>query len=555
MNENQKLEKFILNYYEQEDRHSPTIATSVGIHEYDSELEDFSRAGIDDTLRRLSEYDRIFADINYDELDHDGKIKYHLMNATLKSYHITYEKLRHWEKDPAFYTDFAIRSIFILLLQNFAPLEQRMKSAMERMKKLPRFLNAARENLTNPPEIFTTIALETIQGGIMFFNKLIPQMAEEVPTMKDEVLKARDTAIEALQNYAEFLETEIKPRSTGDFAIGKELLDQILTESEFLDYNSDELWEIGQKELEKSEKEIVEFVKREYQTDKPWHEVFREMKKNHPPREKVLDTYREAMAKTIDFIKQNKIVDIPEKQQLVIMETPEFNRMMTPLAALMPAAIFDDDKTGFMWITPVDPNQSPEAQEKQLMESCYGKVQYLALHEGYPGHHLQLVYASRVEDYLYRRTRSHIFIEGWAFYCEQMMKELGYVNRDGELAQLEAAYWRALRILLDIGLHTKRFTFDSALEFMQSKVDTAPFIAKGELKRYTRMPTQALSYYTGKLEIFRIREAYRKTKGDLTPIKQFHQDLLSHGSLPPKAIEWRMGIREIENPRGVSQKV
>jgi uncharacterized protein (DUF885 family) len=555
MSENRKLDEFILDYYEQEDRHSPTSATANGLHQYDSELEDYSQAGIEAALKRLDSYDKAFADINYSELDDDGKIKYHLMNENLKSFHLAYEKMKRWEKDPAFYSDIAIHSVFILLLRNFAPLEQRMKSAMERMKKIPRFLTAAKENLTNPAAIHTEIALESLQGGIAFFNNLVPQLADEVPDMKDEVLKARDIAVDAFEDYAEFLRTEIKPRSNGDFAIGKELLDIILTETEFLDYNSDDLWEIGQEELEKCEKELMEFVKREYRTDKPWREVFREMKKNHPSREKVLDAYREAMERTINFVRENNIVDIPENQQLVIMETPEFNRMMTPLAALMPAATFDEDKTGFMWITPVNPNQPPEAQEKQLMESCYGKIQYLALHEGYPGHHLQMVYASRVDDYLYKRTRSGIFIEGWAFYCEQMMKELSYFNRDGELAQLEAAYWRALRILLDIGLHTRRFTIDSALEFMQSKVDWAPFIAKGELKRYSRMPTQALSYYTGKLEIFRIRENYRKAKGDFSSLKQFHHELLKYGSLPPKVIEWKMGIREIEKPKGVPQNV
>jgi uncharacterized protein (DUF885 family) len=445
--------------------------------------------------------------------------------------------------------------VFTLLLRDFAPLEQRMKSALERMKKIPHFLESGRENLTNPPEIYTDIALETIKGGISFFTDLVPRMAEKVPGMREEVLKARDSVIEALEDYGRFLEREIKPRSTGDFAIGREIMDEILTENEFLDFDSDGLWEIGQRELEKCEAEIIKFVRSEYKTDRPWREVFREMKKNHPPKEHVLDAYREMLEKVKKFIVEHDVIDIPENQELITMETPEFNRMMTPLAALMPAATFDEDKTGFMWVTPVDPDQSPEDQERQLMESSYGKIQYLALHEAYPGHHLQLVYASMVDDYLYKRTMSHIFIEGWAFYCEQMMREMGYFDRDGKLAQLEASYWRALRILLDIGLHTKRFTFDEALEFLCSKVDWAPFVARGELKRYSRMPTQALSYYTGKLEIFRIREAYKKLKGDSFSLKEFHKDLLAHGSLPPKVIEWRMGIREIENPKGLPQKV
>jgi uncharacterized protein (DUF885 family) len=80
MGENQKLDKFIMEYFDEEDRHSPTSATSIGIHQYDSELEDFSSQGIEGMKQRLHNHERTFSQINYDELDHDGKIKYHLMN-------------------------------------------------------------------------------------------------------------------------------------------------------------------------------------------------------------------------------------------------------------------------------------------------------------------------------------------------------------------------------------------------------------------------------------------------------------------------------------------
>jgi uncharacterized protein (DUF885 family) len=549
MNANEKLNQLIVEYFKEEDKLSPSRATYMGIHDYDSELEDFSQEGLkrikESAIRHLSQLENI----SFDELDRDGKIRYHLMNERIKSTLRSFDDFKTYEDDPSTYAGIAVHSIFMLLLREFAPLEVRLKSASDRMKKIPKLFEAAKQNLKNPPEIYITIFNNIVKGGVSIFSDLIPKMAAMVPEeLANEVMKSQKIALEAFKDYEDFVMREVKPRATGDFAIGKELLDTLLTETEFLDYNSDDLWEIGNRELEKCEQELVEFVKREYKTDRPWREVFKEMKKNYPPKDKVLDIYREYLEKAKKFMIDRNIVTNPENQNVIAMETPEFSRSTTPLAAMMPPAAFDSNKTGYLFVTPVDPNQSHEDQEKQLMESSYGKVQYLTLHEAYPGHHLQLVYASNVPDHLYRRTHSGIFIEGWAFYCEQMMKELGYFNRDGELAQLEAAYWRALRILLDVGLHTRRFTYDEAMKFMLSKVDWAPFIAKGELNRYTQSPTQALSYYTGKLEIFRIKDAYMKKKGNSFSLKEFHEDLLNCSSLPPKLVEWKLGLREIEKP-------
>jgi len=548
MPENEKLKKLIDDYFKSEDQLSPSSATAMGIHKYDDQLEDFSETGIrkmrallDDERKRLNE-------IKFDDLDRDGKIKYHLLDQRMKSSRRFLDKTRQFENDPAFYAELSMQSIFLLMIRDFAPLENRLKSIASRLEKMPDLFKAARENLKEPPKVYSRVALEMLQGASSIIDKLLPRMAKKAPAVEKKINRARKIAAKAFDDYTRFIREELMERSTGDFAIGAEIMDEMLQGADFLDYSSDNLWEIGNRELEKCEQEVEEFVRKEFKTDKPWREVYREVKKNHPPADKVIQTYVEFLERARKFVEEHDIVDIPENQKLIATETPEFSRPLTPYAAMMPPAPFEEDQTSFLWVTPVDPRQSKEDQERQLRDSSFGKIQYVSLHEAYPGHHLQLVYANRVKDHLYKRTGSNIFVEGWAFYCEQLMKDMGYFNREGELCQLEAAYWRALRILLDVGLHTRRFDFDGAMEFMQSKVDWSPYIAERELFRYTRTPTQALSYYTGKLEIFRVKEAYRKLKGDSFSMKQFHQDLLNCGSLPPKAIEWKLGLREIEAP-------
>ncbi len=548
MEDRKKLEKLIEGYFKKEDIHSPTSATAIGIHKYDGELEDFSQSGIQKMKNTLQEDEKALENINYENLDQEGKIKYHLIKARMKQSRRFFDKMKTLEKDPAFYAEVAIQSLFLLIMRDYAPLENRLKSAISRMKKLPYLFDAAKKNVKNPPKIYSQVAIEMLQGATGLVQKLLPSLAQEVPTLKNEMDEATTIASVAFRDYERFVKEVLLPKSTGEFAIGKDLLDEILKEEEFLDYNSDELWEIGQRELEKCERELEEFVRKNFNTDKPWREVFREIKKNHPPADKVLKTYEEYLNKAKDFVVTHDLVTIPPNQKLIAMDTPEFNRPLIPYAAMMPPAPYEEDQTSFLWVTPVDPNQPPEDQERQLMDSSYGKIQYVSLHEAYPGHHLQLVHASKIKDDLYKRTFSNIFIEGWAFYCENMMGDMGYFDKEGKLCQLEAAYWRAMRILLDVGLHTKRFTYDSAMKFVQEKTDWSPFIIKGELNRYSRMPAQALSYYTGKLEIFKIKDKYQKKHKEFT-WKGFHDTLLSFGSLPPRVIEWKMGIRPIDvNP-------
>jgi len=544
----EKLNKFIEDYLRSEDEFSPVSATALGIHKHDAELEDFSESNLRRIKSVLREDEKKFSEINYDALDRESKIKYHLMLERINSAWRFLEKTRQFETDPAFYVALSVNSIFLLLLRNFAPLEDRLISASSRMEKFPELFNQARANVKNPPPVFTSIAFEMVEGAFSIIDSLIPEMLKQAPSVKDRVNKARDIARKAYTDFKHFIVEDLKERSHGDYAIGRELMDEMLKGADFLDFGSDELWEIGQVELEKCENEITEFVKENYDKTRPWREVFHDLKKNHPPAGELVATYVKFLEEARCFVIEKDLVTIPDNQRLIAVETPEFNRKLTPTAAMMPPAPYEEDHTSFLWVTPVDLTQSPEEQEKQLRDHTYGKIRYVSLHEAYPGHHLQLVYSSRIQDPLYKRTFSNIFIEGWAFYCEQLMKEFGYFDKDSEFCQLESAYWRALRILLDIGLHTKRFTFDEAYEFLHSKVIRSPFVAMAEIKRYTETPTQALSYYIGKLEIFRIRDAYRKTVGSSFNLKKFHDELLSYGSLPPKVIEWKMGIREIDLP-------
>ncbi|OQA12304.1 MAG: hypothetical protein BWY64_03951 [bacterium ADurb.Bin363] len=128
-------------------------------------------------------------------------------------------------------------------------------------------------------------------------------------------------------------------------------------------------------------------------------------------------------------------------------------------------------------------------------------------------------------------------MEGWGLYCEEMMKEVGYMKGVKlELAQQVDQLMRAARVIIDVRLHTMGMTIKEAKDFMTDIVLVSPSTARVEVNRYTMTPTQPLSYMIGQLEIMSLREEYKKLKGDSFTLKDFHDKILSFGSSPIKII-------------------
>jgi uncharacterized protein (DUF885 family) len=219
-----------------------------------------------------------------------------------------------------------------------------------------------------------------------------------------------------------------------------------------------------------------------------------------------------------------------------VVETPPYMRPIIPYAAYMPPGIFEQKQEGIFVVTPVNPNASPDEQEQKLRGHFNVKLPVVALHEAYPGHHLQLLWANRAKT-LPRKMGSFLatlFIEGWAFYCEELMEQLGWIaNPRQRLGRLHDQLWRAARIILDVSLHTRGMTVDQAVDFMVDKVQLERANATAEVRRYTMTPTQPQSYLMGKLQILDLVAEYRRVHREAT-LREIHDAILGTGSLPPR---------------------
>lgn len=535
----QRAEEFIDKLMEE----APVAATQLGDHRFDDRLGDRSKPALERQQREIKEALAEFEGFDPVDFDLDAKIDQRLIVQMAKSMLRGFEKLRHHLRDPGAYSQECLGGIFLLLIREFAPLEERLESVLGRLKATPHVLAQGIENINSEevPPVWCEVALESAQQGLGLFTMLIPALARQVPELQAELNEGSKAAAEALQDWVNFLQERVAPQSKGDFAAGKDLFEELLREDHLLDYTAEELLETGWRLFEETQAEM-EQVAREINPARSVKEILEAAKADHPGTEELMDVYRKEMAAVREFVRNQGLVTIPEGESLKIEPTPPFLRGLIPYAAYMMPGPLEKKQEGIFLVTPVDPESSKEEQEEKLKGHNYVSLPVTALHEAYPGHHLQLVYANTVGT-LPRKLGAFIstlFIEGWAFYCEELMEQLGYIDKPlYRLGRLNGQLWRAARIILDVSLHLGKMSVEKGIDFLVDRVGLERTNAQAEVRRYTLTPTQPMSYLIGKLEILKLIDEYKRSHPDAS-LKEVHDDVLSCGSLPPRLMRERL---------------
>lgn len=522
-------------------RLNPVEATLLGIHDYDHTLGDFSSEAFISSGRAFKSYvEALESQIDTSLLDDDQITEYEVALALASVNYLTLEKQRLWERNPCIYPSLAFWGCLSLLVRDYAPLEERARLLLDRMLEIPDALMVSRANMSDPPRLFVEITAETAVEGLDFFRVSIPEVASQVPALEHELLKANAAAISAVESYGRWLRESLLPRADGDFAIGSDLYEQLLFAEHYLTYTPRDILQMAKEVLDDTEAKLCE-VAASIDPSTTWRELVSRLKGDHPDADALQETYRKGIRSARDFVAERDLVTIPPDESLDVRDTPGFERSVTPYAAYMPPAAFGTEKSGIFWVTPVDDDSPKEQQSEQLRGHCIHATPVIALHEAYPGHHLQLCRALDVRSPLRRQMMSSLFVEGWALYCEEMMWEQGYYTDPRiRLFQLKDVLWRACRVIIDVGLHTRDMSFDDAVRMLVDCAKLERVNAICEVKRYTMTPTQPMSYVIGKLLIMDLRDRMKRKLGGGFDLKSFHDELLSHGSIPPSLISARM---------------
>jgi len=519
----------------------PVWATLNGIHEYDHTLGDLSADGFCRCARTFKAYvEALQSEVNPDLLDPEEATDYHVALSLASSSLIALDSQRLWMSDPSLYASTAIWGCFGLLTRDFAPYEERLRLMLDRMREIPDALMLSRGNISHPPSVFVQAALEVTQAGLSFFRNAVPRIAESAPVLHSELLAANDAAASAFEAYEEWLRKAVLPNADGDFAAGCDVYQQLLLAEHWLTYSPNDLVLLGERVLSETIEQIKE-VAGSIDPSVTWQELVESLKKDHPPKDGLVQAYREAMESARDFVVERDLVTILPTEHLEVSETPEFERPMLPYAAYFPPAPFEAGRDALLWVTPIDGSLPEDRQQAQLLGHCTYTIPMIALHEGYPGHHVQLTRAFDSPSALRRQALSNLTVEGWALYCERMMHEQGfYSDPRVRLFQLKGLLWRACRVIIDVGLHAGDMTLDDAVRMLVEVARLEEVNALTEVRRYTITPTQPMSYVIGKLLILDLRDQMKQRLGGSFDLKAFHDRLLDCGSIPLPLILQKM---------------
>jgi hypothetical protein len=535
---------------------NPSNATAAGFHQYDDQLEDYSRASIDKQIALLKKFKGEFSGRSLPAKPTDAElaewIDLTLILDDINGRLLSLENIRAWEKNPDQYSSGITNSIFIIMARTFAPLEQRLKSVVAREKQVPAVFQAARQNLKNPPPIYVDVALEQIPGIVGFFQKDVPDAFKAVKDQKllDEFHAANQQVIDALNQYRDWLQKDLKPAAHGDFRIGADNFSRKLLYDEDVDIPLPRLLEIGMVNLRKNQLEF-KLVAAKIDPSKTPQQILEELEKDHPTPDKLLQTFRDTLGGLRDFLEQHHIVGMPSQVLPIVEETPPFARALTFASMDTPGPFEKVAKEAFFNVTLPEPSWSAKEVEEHMAGFNRGTIISTAVHEVYPGHYTQFLWVPSAPSKVRKLLGCSSNAEGWAHYSEQMMLDEGYGRTPGvdqqhdtaflklRLGQLQDALLRNARFIVGIQMHTGKMTFDEGMDFFVKEGYQTRVNGVRETKRGTSDPTY-LYYTLGKLEILKLRDDYKKKTGAAFTLEKFHNELLKQGFPPIKLVRRMM---------------
>jgi uncharacterized protein (DUF885 family) len=542
---------------------SPTNGTAAGLHQYDTQLEDYSAAAVQAEIAALHEYEKKIAAIDPSALDASVAGDRDILLANIRSELLTLEVIRPWEKNPDTYSSGITNSTFVIMERPYAPANTRLRAVIEREKLMPKVLDEARKNLKNPPKIYTEIALEQVDGDVSFFENDVPSaffsgtdVATDA-TAKADFAKSNAAVIAALKSYGEWMKTDLLPRSNGDFRLGADTFEKKLSYDEMVDIPLDRLLAIAMDDLHKNQAEFARVAK-EVDPAKTPQEVLAELATIHPAPGDLLNAFHGTFDSLIAFIREHHIITVPSDVQPTLEETPPFMRATT-FASMDPPGPFETHSTkAYFNVTLPEKDWTAQHIAEHMASFNVGTIISTSVHEAYPGHYVQFLWMPKFSSNIRKLLGANTNIEGWAHYCEQMMLDQGYgapgLGATPEqvrqaklirLGQLQDALLRNARFVNSIKLHTGqgepggKWTIDQAVDFFVKEGYQSKSVGLVETKRGTGDPTY-LYYTLGKLEIMKLREDYRKKKGAAFTIQDFHDNFMRQGFAPIKVVRKAM---------------
>ena len=504
----------------------PDFAVSQGRHEFDGKLRDFSKAGLDKEAARLHA-ERTRAAGFTENLDSKQQFEREYVLATIDSDLFWLESARRPYRNPYFYSDPLDPQVY--LTRPYAPLDQRMRAFTAYERALPTALQQVRANLETPmPRTFVDMGRLTFGGLAKYFEHDVAGIFSSVkdPQLQSDFAAANKDAVQALKSLDAWLASQ-KPSTKEGYALGADLFQKMLYDTERVSTPLDQLEKIGREDLERNLDALKE-VCAQFAAGKTLAECVAKEIADKPPGNPV-EAARVQLKDLRAFIADNNLVTIPGPEEAEVNEAPPYQRWN--FAYINIPGPYEKGLPSVYYISPPDPKWPPAEQKAYLPGKA--SLLFTSAHEVWPGHFLQFLHANRAPSKFGQVFVGYAFAEGWAHYAEELMWDAGYGAKDPEthVGQLTEALLRNVRFLSAIGLHTGHMTVAESDKMFRESAFADAGDARQQAARGTFDPAY-LNYTMGKLMIRKLRDDWTATRGGRNGWREFHDQFLSFGGPP-----------------------
>ncbi len=524
-----------LSYY-------PTVASWLGLHQYDRLVEDFSPLRREEYLETLRDAKETLLTKHFsDKADKTNHFECRALEWKINDEIFRLTELKDFEWNPMVYSDQL--EIMHLIDRNFAPITERMRAVLARLRAYPRVLAIARQNLSAYMDrTIVETGLMALEGRLGYLERLPDLTFGEIQDAElvQDLTQAIQTAKLAISSFAQAIRTVVLPHAMYDsFRLGEKLMSRFIKSSELIDDSLDTLLEKGRREIDRL---TVELYKASAELDPSANprEVFHTfVETEHFNEQTLLKEVEQMLERIRSFVIANNLLAMPSEIRCRVEETPA--HMRWAFAAMnSPGAFERVASEAFYYVTLPEAEWDAEKRKEFLHTLNRSVLEVISIHEAYPGHYTHFLHLQNIQSKVGKIFQSYAFIEGWAHYTEEMMLAAGWGGGDPRIrmAYLHEALIRLARYVTAIELHRGTMTLSEAQQLFEDKALMRPMAARREAERGVFDPGY-LFYTLGKFQIRELREKLEKQPG--FSLFDFHNEFLSYGSVPIKIIAEMMG--------------
>ncbi len=508
----------------------PVYATAVGEHGLDHLLPVYDKTGRARAAGGLASLLERLEGVTEAGLAAEDRLDLRILVNGAKRALFELEDERPWQYDPNFYIRTAGQGVSGLVKRDFAPAAGRYENAVKRIEQFPGFFAQAQHNLVRVPQPHVAVALLQVDGLSQFLeDTFLAQVDAQAKSLGERARKAVDEATTALVAFEKYLKS-LSHKPGGEWRLGEELYGEKLELTLVAGLTPSQLSAWANDVLKAQRARMEDVARRMGVASVP--AALAQLERDKPGRDGMLARCQAYCTELEAFLRAHDLVTMPDKSDLRVELTPEFERGV-PGASCDPPGVLESHLPTFYYVTPIPDTWTDAQADDYLREYNEWQLRILSIHEALPGHYIQLWHANRNSRLVPNVLWNGAFAEGWAVYSEQFMLEAG-INADPrhELGQLKFWQRAVLNTLIDVGLHAGEMTEAEARRLLLEEGHQTPQVADLKIRRAQVSSVQLSTYFVGWQQILKLREEQKAAKGDAFNLREFHDALLSHGTPP-----------------------